>query len=63
MAFEKDETCVRFVKTQEKLWKNTAKLEDFVNKTDSIDCIFYVGGYGREFFFPILCGQLVDVRH
>ena len=62
-AFESDEVCVRFLKTQEKLWKNTSKLEDFVNKTDNIDCIFYVGGYGREFFVFFQSGRAPNVYH
>ena len=62
-AFESDEVCARFVKTQEKLWRNTSKLEDFVDKTDSIDCIFYVGGYGRESFVFFQCGQALNMYH
>ena len=47
-AFKDDEVSTKFLKEQERLWKNTRKLEDFVGKTDQFDAIFYVGGYGRE---------------
>lgn len=42
----KDESSVSFLTTKEQLWKNTAKLSDFLGKAKEFDAIFYVGGHG-----------------
>lgn len=47
-AFQDDEICARFVKENERLWKNTEKLDDLVPKAKDFDALFYVGGYGRK---------------
>ncbi len=46
-AFKDDKVSTKFLAEQERLWKNTRKLEDFIGKTDQFDAIFYVGGIGR----------------
>lgn len=32
---------------------NTQRLEVFLDKVDDFDAVFYVGGYGREFYNTI----------
>ena len=66
-AFKDDDVSTRFLKEQERLWKNTRRLGDLVGKTDQFDAIFYVGGYGRKLsrsfphfpFFSIFRGATV----
>jgi hypothetical protein len=48
---------MEFLKTKEKLWIETKKLEDFLGKATEFSAIFYVGGFGRMLslsFNPIL---------
>jgi putative intracellular protease/amidase len=37
------------LKNDEKVWKTTQKLSDFVGKAKDFDAIFYVGGHGPMF--------------
>ncbi|KAK5046414.1 hypothetical protein LTR84_008217 [Exophiala bonariae] len=48
-AFKNDEICARFVRENQKVWKNTEKLEDLVPRAKEFDVLFYVGGYGPTF--------------
>jgi hypothetical protein len=60
-TFKNDEVCGKFVKEQESLWKNTAKLEDFLGRANEFDAIIYVGGYGRKSPKPfILTSTLLE---
>jgi putative intracellular protease/amidase len=45
----KDDVSVNFLKNNEKVWKTTQKLSDFVGKAKHFDAIFYVGGHGPMF--------------
>ncbi|KAL5337372.1 class I glutamine amidotransferase-like protein [Aspergillus crustosus] len=47
--FENDPISTTFLKDQEKLWKNTHKLQEFVDRVDEFDAVFYVGGHGPMF--------------
>lgn len=56
--FKSDEESVKFLKEEEKLWKNTSVLADFLGKSGDFEGIFYVGGHGREFpFFPFIVNE------
>ncbi|KAG4427074.1 hypothetical protein IFR05_017443, partial [Cadophora sp. M221] len=44
-----DEVSVKFLKENEKLWKETEKLESFVGRAAEFDAIFFVGGHGPMF--------------
>jgi putative intracellular protease/amidase len=48
-AFKNDQICQDFLKNQEHLWKQTAKLSSFLGRADEFDAIFYVGGHGPMF--------------
>ncbi|KAF1947025.1 class I glutamine amidotransferase-like protein [Clathrospora elynae] len=48
-AAKDDEVSVNFLKNDEKVWKTTQKLSDFVGKAKDFDAIFYVGGHGPMF--------------
>ncbi|CZT45022.1 related to NonF protein, involved in nonactin biosynthesis [Rhynchosporium secalis] len=48
-ASKDDEISVNFHKNNEKLWKETEKLENFVGKAGEYDAIFFVGGHGPMF--------------
>jgi hypothetical protein len=39
---------MEFLKTKEKVWMETKKLEDFLGKAKEFSAIFYVGGFGRK---------------
>jgi putative intracellular protease/amidase len=47
--FKADPSSANFVSTKQDLWKNTAKLSDFVGKSGEFDAIFYPGGHGPMF--------------
>jgi hypothetical protein len=47
-AAETDDICATFLRDQEQLWKNTRKLEEFVDEVKDFDAVFFVGGYGRQ---------------
>ncbi|KAL4876949.1 class I glutamine amidotransferase-like protein [Aspergillus karnatakaensis] len=47
--FKNDPISSKFLNEQEALWKNTHKLEEFVDRVDEFDAIFYVGGHGPMF--------------
>ena len=39
---------MKFLKENEKLWKQTEKLDSFLGRAGEFDAIFFVGGHGRE---------------
>ena len=47
--FKADPESAKFLKEEEKLWKNTRKLSD-IDAAD-FDAIFFPGGHGRKFSF------------
>jgi len=47
--FKDDAVCTEFKNTKEHLWMNTRKLEDFADKVDEFDAIFFIGGFGPMF--------------
>ncbi|KAH8602369.1 class I glutamine amidotransferase-like protein [Bisporella sp. PMI_857] len=48
-ATKDDAACAQFIKEQEALWTNTAKLESFIGRANEFDGIFFVGGHGPMF--------------
>jgi putative intracellular protease/amidase len=50
---EADATSQTFLKEQKALWTNTEKLSDVLPRASEFDAIFYVGGHGRKFMFPL----------
>jgi len=48
-ATKDDKISVNFLKTEEKLWKNTEKLSSFLGRAEEFEGIFYVGGHGPMF--------------
>lgn len=48
-AFKADAVSSKFLKTKESVWKNTAKLSDFIGHAKEYEAIFYVGGHGPMF--------------
>lgn len=45
----KDDVSVNFLKNDEKVWKTTQRMDNFVGKAKDFDAIFYVGGHGPMF--------------
>lgn len=45
-ASKDDSTSVKFLKTKEKLWKDTEKLEGFLGRAGEFEAVFFVGGHG-----------------
>jgi len=48
-ASKEDAKSMTFLNTKESLWKNTAKLDDFIGKASQYEVIFFVGGHGPMF--------------
>ncbi|KAG4418316.1 hypothetical protein IFR04_008525 [Cadophora malorum] len=48
-ASKEDDVSVRFLKENEKLWKQTEKLDSFLGRAGEFDAIFFVGGHGPMF--------------
>jgi putative intracellular protease/amidase len=47
-AFKEDKISQDFLKTEEKVYKDTQVLSAFVGHASEFDAIFFVGGHGRE---------------
>lgn len=45
-AFKEDAVSSKFLKHNEKLWKNTHKLSEFSGRAKEFEAIFFVGGHG-----------------
>lgn len=48
-AFKEDKVSQEFLKTEEKVYKDTQVLSAFIGHASEFDAIFFVGGHGREF--------------
>lgn len=47
--FKEDKISQDFLKTDEKVYKETKVLSAFTGRASEFDAIFFVGGHGREF--------------
>jgi putative intracellular protease/amidase len=48
-----DALSMKFLKEQEPLWSNTAKLQELIPRAEEFDALFYVGGHGRKCNSPL----------
>lgn len=46
---ESDVVTHAFLKRDEKTWRETEKLENFLGRAAEFEAVFYVGGWGRKF--------------
>lgn len=50
----KDKISQDFLKTNEKLYKDTRVLSGFIGHASEFEAIYFVGGHGREFLFQLV---------
>ncbi|KAH9206733.1 putative chaperone protein HSP31 [Leptodontidium sp. 2 PMI_412] len=48
-ASKDDSVSIDFLKNNEKLWKNTEKLDSFLGRAGEFEALFFVGGHGPMF--------------